>query len=292
MATVRERGYTHWDGHLLERRHPWWPITRTGIELAFRKKKFKFVFSMAFLPAVVFLAGIYISERMEDFRFLQRDSDGSAILNVNPAFFRTYMASEFMIFMLIMLLVFAAGGLIADDLKHNSLQLYFSRPLRKRDYFLGKAAVVAFFVLILTLVPALLLLIMKLVFSGSFRFLGQYPLLPLSIAGYAVVLTVFLAFYALLLSALSKNSRYVSVLIFMVYLFSDIAFGIFQGIFRSPYVALISLKSNLLQVAAVMFGQRPPFAFPPVLSFAVLAAVCLVSAAVLRRRIRGVEVVR
>src|SRR5512135_3751281 len=64
MATIRERGYHHWDGRLAERKHAWWPITRTGIVLAFRKKWFKFAFAGAFLPSAAFLAGIYISERL------------------------------------------------------------------------------------------------------------------------------------------------------------------------------------------------------------------------------------
>ena len=53
MATVRERGYSHWDGRLAERRWPWWPITRMGIQLAFRKKRFKLVFAgHSALPSV------------------------------------------------------------------------------------------------------------------------------------------------------------------------------------------------------------------------------------------------
>ena len=61
MATVRERGYTHWDGQLVERRFLWLPITRTGIRLAFRRKGFKFAFAAAFSPATVFLGILYIS---------------------------------------------------------------------------------------------------------------------------------------------------------------------------------------------------------------------------------------
>jgi len=75
MATVREKGYTHWDGKLGERRFPWWPITRTGILLAFRKKRFKFIFAGAFIPSIVFLVGLYISERLDDFKAIIQGSD-------------------------------------------------------------------------------------------------------------------------------------------------------------------------------------------------------------------------
>ncbi len=208
-------------------------------------------------------------------------------ITINPAYFKTYFTSDFLLFMMVMILVFAGAGLISDDLKHNALQLYFSRPLGKKDYLLGKASVVFFFILLLTLVPGLLFIVFKLIFSGSFRFLAEYPWLILSVIGYSALLTLFFACYTLLLSALSKNRRYVTILIFAVYLFSDILYGILFGIFRSPYVALFSLKGNLQQAGAMMFGQKPPFAFPAYLSFLVLAAICAVAAAVLWRRICG-----
>ncbi len=290
MATIRDKGYSHWDGTLRESRFPWWPITRTGILLSFRKKQFKFFFAVSFIPAIAFLVGIYISERLEDFKFMFKGSE--KFIAINPAYFKTYFTSDFLLFMMVMLLVFAGAGLIADDLKHNALQLYFSRPLGKKDYILGKAAVVFFFILILTLVPGLLFIIFKLIFAGSFQFLAEYPWLLLSVAAYSALLTLFFASYTLLLSALSKNRRYVTILIFGVYLFSDIIYGILFSIFHSPYVALVSLKGNLQQAGALIFGQKLPFAFPGYLSFLVLAGICAASAAVLWRRLRSVEEVR
>ncbi|MDD8016686.1 MAG: hypothetical protein PHX45_13480, partial [Acidobacteriota bacterium] len=179
-----------------------------------------------------------------------------------------------------------------DDLKFNALQLYFARPLKKKDYLLGKAAVVGFFVLLLTLIPAVLFIIFKLIFSGNFEFLTSYPWLPASIAGYSLLITAFFACYTLLLSALSKNRRYVAIMIFAVYFFSDIIFGIFNGIFNNPYFSLLSLKANIQQIGAVFFGQKPPFDVPWPLSLAVLVAVCVLAGVALNKRIRGVEVIR
>ncbi len=290
MATVREKGYSHWDGQLSERKWPWWPVTRTGIMLAFRKKRFKFVFAIAFMPAVVFLVGIYISERLEDFRFMLQDN--RQLLNIDPGYFNTYFTNGSLFFLLMFVLIFAGAGLIADDLKYNSLQLYFAHPLRKRDYILGKMSVIFFFSLILSFVPGIILFLFKLIFSGSFQFFLDYPWLPLSILLYSGLFTVFYAFYTLFLSAMSKNRRYVMILIFMVFYFTDILYGILDGIFHNPYLALFSLRNNLQQAGAFIFRQRLPFAFSPVWSFVVLGAVCILSAYFLHRRIRGVEVIK
>jgi ABC-type transport system involved in multi-copper enzyme maturation permease subunit len=290
MATVREKGYYHWDGQLAESRFPWWPITRTGIQLAFKKRGFRFLFAGAFLPAVVFLAGIYISERLEDFKFMVRGSE--RFISINPGYFKTYLSNDGILFLMIMVLVLGCAGLISDDLKHNSLQIYFARPLRKQDYLLGKMAVVFFFILIVTLIPGLLLFVFKLIFAGSFKFFLDYPWLILSVIGYSAILTLFFAFYTLLLSSLSKNTRYVMILVFMIYIFSDILYGILNGIFRTPVTALFSIKANLQQVGAFVFAQKLPFAVPVFWSFLVLAAICGLSVLVLHRKIRGVEVIR
>jgi len=290
MTTVREKGYSHWDGHLSERRFPWWPITRTGVQLAFRKKRFKLVFAGAFVPAFVFLAGLYISERLEDFKTFVRGS--TSLLNVGPKYFSSYFVNDGLLFLTVLVLAFGAGGLIADDLKHSSLQIYFSRPLKKRDYLLGKMSVVAFFVLILTALPGFVLIAFKLIFAGNFKFFLQYPWLPLSVIGASTLLTVFFAFYVLLLSSASKNARYVLIMIFGVYFLSSILSGILLSIFRNPYMTLFSIPANLQQAGAFLFGQKLPHAVPVAWSFAVLAAICALSAAVLNRKIRSVEVIK
>jgi len=290
MATVREKGYSHWDGRLEERRFPWWPITRTGILLAFRKKRFKFLFAGAFFPAIVALVGLYVSERLEDFKAFIQGSD--RLLNIGPQYFAGYFLNDWLLFMILLVLAYGAGGLIADDLKHNSLQLYFSRPLSKKDYLVGKMSVVAFFVLIFTAVPGLILIIFKLIFAGSFKFFLQYPWLPLSVLGYSALLTAFFGFYILLMSALSKNSRYVFVLTFGTYIFSTVLYGILNGIFRTPYMALFSIPANIQQAKAFIFGLKLPHGFPAVWSFAVLTGICALSAFVLGRKTRSVEVIK
>lgn len=289
MATIREKGYYHWEGQLVDRRFRWWPITRTGILLAFKKRGFRFLFAGAFLPGVVFLGIIYVSENLENFKFMLHSS--TQILSITPGSFKLFFMIPLFLPWLFML-VFAGSGLIADDLKHNSLQIYFSRPLRKMDYLLGKMAVVFFFILAVTLVPGLLVYIFKLIFAGSIKFFLEYPWLVLSIVGFSAFLAVFFAFYTLLLSALSKNSRYVMILVFMIYLFSDILYGILQNIFRTPYTALFSIRANIDQVGALVFAQKPAHPVPVLWSCLVLGGICGLSALVLHRKIRGVEVIR
>ncbi len=289
--TIREKGYTHWDGEFKDTRFRWGPISRHAIKQSFRRKFFKFLFFSTLVPALFTLTMIYVSERLGDFAFLTSDTDALSFFEVNPVFFMRYF-SEWLLFMIVLLLVFCGAGLIADDLKYNSLQLYFSRPITKKDYVLGKASVIVFFLSLITVVPGLVFVVMKLLFAGSFQFLRQFPWLPFSVVAYSAFIILFFTFYTLLLSSLNKNRRYVAVLIFGLYMFTDILFGIFHGIFRNPYFALLSIKNNLKQVGAALFGQEPQYDIPWVLSLLILAAFCTFSAFVLNKKIRGVEVVK
>ncbi|MBN1221841.1 MAG: ABC transporter permease subunit [Candidatus Aminicenantes bacterium] len=287
---IKEKGYAHWDGEFQEKKFPWWPITRYGIKLTFRRKFFKLLFTLALAPALVFLAGIYISERLEEFQFMiQGDTQ---FLNINPVYFKAFFTNEFMLFMIVMVLVFCGAGLISDDLKYNSLQLYFARPVTKKDYFLGKATVIVFFIFILTLIPGLVFIIMKLIFAGNFEFIAKYPWLPLSVIGYSLLLTVFFSFYGLFLSSVNKNRRYVAILIFGLYFFTEILFGIFQDIFRIDYFALLSIRANIQQVGAVLFGQKTPHDIPWVFSLLVITGFCVLSGFVLKGKIKGVDIVK
>lgn len=288
--TIKEKGYSHWDGEYLVRKFPWWPITRYGIRLTFQRKFFRLTFPLSLLPAVFFLGLIYVSERLEDFPTLPGDI--VQLLQINPNFFKTYLTQGFMLFIMLMIVIFCGSSLISDDLKHNSLQLYFARPLKKKDYFLGKSAVIVFFLFIITLVPGLVFFIMKLVFSGSLKFFLAYPLLPLSIIGYSFIVTGFFSFYTLFLSSLSKNRRLVAILIFGIYFTSDIIYAIFRSEFRSHYVSLVSLRANLQQVGAHIFGQKTPYDISWIFSFLVLLGICVLASFVLRNKVKGVEIVK
>lgn len=288
--TIKEKGYSHWDGEFIDKRFPWWPITRYGIKLTFKNKYFKFIFALSLFPAVIFLAGIYVSERLEDFKFMFRES--VPFLKIDPGYFKTYLTEGFMLFILVMISIFCGASLISDDLKHNALQLYFSRPLKKVEYLFGKTSVIVFFLFIITLIPSLIHFLMKLVFAGSFRFFLDYPWLPLSIIGYSAMVTAFLSLYTLFLSSLSKNRRLVALLMFIFYFALDILYRIFYGQFHTQYFSLLSIRANIQQVGAAIFGQKTPYPIPWVYSLLVLSGICVLAGFVLNKKVKGVEIVK
>jgi ABC-type transport system involved in multi-copper enzyme maturation permease subunit len=287
---IAERGYTHWPGSLEAGRRPWRVIAGQAIRLAWRRKFFKPLVFGALVPALVFAGGIYVSERIEDFKEMLKGAD--QFLKINPDYFQAYFGSSFLLFMMLMIMVVSGAGLIADDLRHNALSLYFSRPLRKRDYIGGKFSALAFFLLILTLAPGILFLFLKLIFSGSFKFLADYPWLPFSFIGWSVFISSFFSLFTLLLSSLGRNRRYAAILMLAVYFLSDVFFGIFFGIFHEPSFILLSVQMNLRQASAALLGAKPRFDVPGIYSILILSGFMVAAVLVLRQKIRGAEVIR
>ena len=83
-----------------------------------------------------------------------------------------------------------------------------------------------------------------------------------------------------------------SILIFLVYIFSDVFFGIFYGIFRSPYFSsALDQKQPPAGRRGALRGQ-PAYDIPWIYSFLVLAAIGAAAGFVLKKKVRGVEVIR
>ena len=68
-------------------------------------------------------------------------------------------------------------------------------------------------------------------------------------------------------------------------------YGVLYQVTRDSSWAWVSFNANLSQINAFVFKMRPPYETPWAVSFAVLAAVVALSAMILERRVRGVEVV-
>ena len=65
-----------------------------------------------------------------------------------------------------MILILLIGpNLISQDLRFNALPLYFSRPLRRIDYFLGKLGIIAAFLAMVVIVPCIIAYVLGLLCS-------------------------------------------------------------------------------------------------------------------------------
>jgi ABC-2 type transport system permease protein len=221
---IFDQGYQHWSGELAGHGWRWLAITRHGVRIGMKNRLLRIALLVAWLPAVVlafFLCVWGLVEQKSDLvqpllPFLT-SIIGPEIVN-DPKAFRVevwtlaydyFLLTELRLSMLVVLLV--GPGLISRDLRFNALPLYFSRPLRRIDYFLGKLGVVVAFLGLVLVVPSAIAWLLGLLFSLDLSIVRDtFPLLLASLA-YGVVLSVSAGLLILALSSLSRNSRYVGL---------------------------------------------------------------------------------
>src|SRR4030095_2009638 len=101
----------------------------------------------------------------------------ASFLAPTPEMFRDFLTQQAIFVFFIA--VYAGSGLIASDRRANALQIYLSKPLSRVEYVFGKLAVLLAFLLLVTWVPAIVLLIVQVMFAGDFTFLfGKLFLFP------------------------------------------------------------------------------------------------------------------
>ncbi len=187
--------------------------------------------------------------------------------------------------------VYVGAGLIANDRRANALQIYLSKPLTRAEYIFGKLAILMFFLLLVTWVPAIVLLIVQISFAGNFTFLRNNLYLFPAITVFSFIMVTMVAAAMLALSSLSKSSRYVAILYSAVIFFTQAIYGVLSVVTRSTRLSWISFPANLAQMGDVIFRLPPKYATPWPVSLLMIVGLIAVSAFILERRVRGIEVV-
>jgi ABC-type transport system involved in multi-copper enzyme maturation permease subunit len=277
---IHDQSYRHYGGKRASLGRSWTVIAQAGIMTMLRKRAFIGLLLFAWLPFVVRAVQIYIAST-----YPQTET----FLAPDAKMFRDFLEQQ--AFFVFVMTIYVGAGLIANDRRANALQIYLSKPLLRAEYIAGKAAVLFTFLMLVTWLPAILLLFLQVMFKGSFEFLrtNLYLFPAITVAG---LLQALLATFTMLaLSSLSKSSRYVGILYAGIIFFTAAIFGVLYGITGSSSVSWISPVSSIAQVVDVIFRLPPRHATPWQVSLIVVIALIAVSISVLERRVRGVEVV-
>ena len=175
------------------------------------------------------------------------------------------------IFVLFVTVYVGSGRSIANDRRSNALQIYLSKPMSRAEYVAGKLGILGFFLLMVTLVPALALLLIEVMFTASLAFLLDNLFLLPAITLYALMEVSLASFTMLALSSLSTSARYTAMLYAGVLFFTATVFAILRGATASSMLAWLSLRANVEQIGDVIFRLPPRFESPWALSVLVVA---------------------
>jgi len=184
--------------------------------------------------------------------------------------------------------LFAGGSAIADDARTGAFQFYFSRPVSKEHYLLGKLIAVCGLTCLLAIAPAVILCLARAAMAPPSQ-LPAAGLLLLKGVGVGLVVGLALGIPVVALSSLSTSRGVVQGGWAAVFMLSWIIGGIISSVTVSPWPELISIPANLKVFGAFVFGEPAPSKLPWWSCALVLGALLAASAALLRWRLRTVE---
>jgi ABC-type transport system involved in multi-copper enzyme maturation permease subunit len=275
---IHDQGYRR-SGGGKARGQGWLVIARAGIRSFLGRKAFLGLMLMSWFPFFVRAVQIYASANLPQ----------AAFLKPTTATFRQFLdQQEIFVFFLT---VYVGAGLIANDRRANALQIYLSKPLSRAEYVVGKLAILVTFLLLVTWLPAIVLLIVQISFAGNFTFFRNNLFLFPAITVFSFVQVTMVSTAMLALSSLSNSSRYVGILYAAVIFFTQAIYGVLYAVTRSTSLSWISFSANLTQIGDVIFRQPLKYDTPWPVSLLMIVGLIALSGVVLERRVRGVEVV-
>jgi ABC-2 type transport system permease protein len=110
-----------------------------------------------------------------------------------------------------------APTLISRDLRSRAFLLYFSRPIGKIEYILGKLCIPSAFIIAVTTLPALGLYAIALLMSPSFSVFWNTWDIPIRIILATIALVIPTSSVALMLSSLTQESRFANFAWFAIW---------------------------------------------------------------------------
>ncbi len=276
---IHDQGYRRYGGDRAPRGHSWAVIASAGIRTFFGKRAFLGLLLISWFPFFVRAVQIYAATNLPQ----------AAFLAPTPDTFRQFLdQQEIFVFFVT---VYVGAGLIANDRRANALQIYLSKPLTRAEYVFGKLAVLMAFLLLVTWVPAIVLLIVQIAFAGNFVFLKNNVFLFPAITVFTFLQVTLVATTMLALSSLSNSSRYVGILYASVIFFSSAVYGVIFVVTRNTMFSWISFPANLEQIGDLIFRLPPKYDTPWPVSLLMIVGLIVLSGVILERRVRGVEVV-
>jgi ABC-2 type transport system permease protein len=276
---IHDQGYRRYAGSKAAVGRGWAVIARAGVRAMFARRVFLGLLLVAWVPFLARAVQFYSAANLPQFQMLAPTAET----------FRQFLEQQdiFVFF----ITVYVGAGLIANDRRANALQIYLSKPLSRAEYVFGKLTILAVFLLLVTWMPAIVLLLVQIAFAGNFTFLTRNLFLFPAITVFAAIEVIMVSTAMLALSSLSNSSRYVGILYTGLIFFSSAIYGVLNLVTRSTSLSWISFSANLSQIGNLIFRLPLRYETPWPVSLMMILVVIVISGLVLERRVRGVEVV-
>jgi ABC-2 type transport system permease protein len=278
---IYDQGYRRYEARAPLRTARFWPITREALRMVLSKRAFLLLMAGAFVPFVVRVGQIYIVTRFPE---------AGRMLPVDGRLFGEFLGQQ--VGFAILIAIFGASGLVANDLRTGAILAYLSRPLTRRDYMLGKLLVPLLLTAAVTLAPGILLYFTGLSLAPELYLKWELAWIGPAVVAYGLAISLVISLLTLAISALSRSARVAGLALFGVIVGTEMVRTVLQHGFRQRYAMLLSVQADLRALGQALFGLTDrDVTVAWGWAALVLALVALACLWILRSRVRAVEIV-
>jgi len=292
---IYDQGYQRWKGEL--QRYPvrWWPIVRHGVMDIVKQRKYLLLLIFCWLGPFAHGVRLFFARPAQQ----TMDRLGAQInLPSLGGLFSDGMEFYYAVlqqqsFAVLIIVLFVGSDLIAQDRRHNALQLYFSKPLTLNDYIFGKLGILAGLIVFVTWMPLMLLWLFALSLSLRADYLASVWTLPLVATAYVALMIGVMGLLILALSSIGRRAIFIAVSFFILFGYGPMqgVTAILSNLTGNDYWNLLQVAGDMGHVGAWWFNANPNDDYHPLLSLIVCAIVAALSYLQLRKRVKPIEVV-
>lgn len=292
---VYERSYRRYDGELTPERSRLMVFPAYAYEEILRSKLFLAFLVLCLTWSFGLAVFLYVPHNLGLLNMDAFDLDPTAVKQFFTSLFdANFFYKWFMIPTLVMSLVatiIVGPVLVTSDLRNNGLALYFSRPITRWEYALGKGLVLGVLLSIITWIPGMLLFLFQSYLEG-FGWLRQNYRIGLGILLGHAIWIVLLCVISLAISAYVKwkpVARLTLILLFIVAVFTA---GIINGLLGTDWASVINISAMIVLIWKRLLGLDPGVSTPLWVGILSPLLFCATSVWLLARKLRPYEVVK
>jgi len=290
-VAVYERTYRRYEGPLTPERRRFLAFPRYAFDEVFRSKLFLAFCVVCLLYPLVLACILYLPHNLGFLKLFNADAETmSQIFGFDAKFFfewlmRPQMAMAFVV-------TFVVGpALVTADLRNNGLALYFSRPLSRTEYVLGKVSILVLLLSALTWVPGLIVFGFQVYLEGTAWLRTNWRAgLGLFLGAWLWILLLCLVSIAL--SAYVKWKPVARLSMILVFIVTAGLAAVMNLQFRTEWASVINLSDMVHVIVASLFGVPPSSLVPPWAAWMSVLATCGACVLLMARKLRPYEVVR
>ena len=298
---VYKKTYRPYEGGLTASWSRFLVVTRYAFEDLRRSRFLSIFYLTTFIYPIISALIIYVQHNASVLSLFGAQGT-NRLISINVVFFMTLLGWQSML--ALFLASFIGPGQVSPDLANNALALYLARPFSRTEYVLGKMTVLLGLLSIMTWIPGLLLFGLEGYLEG-WSWASEHARFATAIFIGAWIWILILSLLALALSAWVKWKPAAGGLMFGVF-FVAAGFGAtINAVQRTSWGHLFNISYLIGSVwvrlfegdspttnGAVFFRAPQGEVLPIWCSWAALIGLCMICLYMLRRKIRGMEVVR